>query len=196
LTERQSLAQQFRIWCANHTDRILAGFPAELKLIPGFDDYDTSEKLKAELSGAKEIDALAGFIIAWFFKFNLVLVNINEKNVLELNCFSNYQTPECPVICMMYTGNHFEPLCKFPPGKKVLTTPLTWQDESLCRLKTLSLACDANSIIQNTLVDPTLQKWFGHWTAPTCKEGAGFGGRRRKTRRNRRNHRKTNRHRS
>lgn len=182
LSKRQELAKSLREWCKDHSDVIVNNFPQEFRDLPGFDDFNTGAKLRSELQGMKELESLAGFIIAWYFRLNLVLVNApgptSTSRGYELNCFTNIQNEDCQCIVMLYTGNHFEPLVFYNDENNDTKGKFKWTNPDLCKIRDLSANCDSNEDFQDVLQDSTIRSWFGHWTRPNCEE-VNFGGRRR-----------------
>ena len=157
---RRPIVNVFRSWCANHIKEIYSAFPQKIKSMVEFEDI-TEKYLRTDLSNSKkEIEILEGLVIAWFFGINCIYFAtpgmysaLPDSTKYEAICESMIQSPDCKVICIAYTGNHYEPLIhavfdeptvrnKAPNKTNILTSRLvdtesttifSWDDQKLCK---------------------------------------------------------------
>lgn len=152
LLNRSLIAKRFREWCGIHASLLQKQQP---KILIGTPLFQTEAEFTADIKDEdEEIDIMTGFVIAWFFGFNLVQLR-RDKGRLRIVCESSYQSPDCKAIFMYHTGNHFEPLVELHlddslPFKSVFS----WKDDALCGLKTLNTLC-TSLLFDNTWKQPT-----------------------------------------
>lgn len=140
---RISVTREFRSWCADHGTEIFKSLPHKIKDAPEFSDL-TETLLQSDISTPnKELDLLEGLFIAWFFGVNCIYFatpgkypNKPMSPFYEPICESMIQSPNCKVICMVFSGNHFEPLIHASFSGELLDesskTFFSWKDPLLC----------------------------------------------------------------
>lgn len=165
---RSGIVREFRSWCVDHIDEIIAGKPPMLAESAGI-DFDDAEFRTVLSNPTMTISNVEGFVLAWFFGVNIIYF-IREEGQHKLQCDLSYQSPECPTVFMLITGprygNHFESvgLLGFSADSKLnegaSTFVFDWSDKRLCMMKTLSATCD--SITMDNL-----------WELPNCEPSVG-----------------------
>lgn len=145
IMNRKSIRNHFRKWCAENVKTIYESVPSVIRSSVEFSDID-QPLLEVDFKNPKkEIDTLEGFMIAWFFGVNCIVFatpgmhpDVSESNEYEPICETMFQSPNCKVICMAFSGNHYEPLVRATfSGTSLLekdtTTLFSWNDPQLCK---------------------------------------------------------------
>ena len=182
---RIPVTNAFRKWCADHISQIIKSIPQTIRDSGEYSDFFRDSVFKQDISNVnKEIDTLEGLFIAWFFGVNCIVFATPGKHPDLANsvkyepiCETMIQSPNCKVICMIFSGNHFEPLihAKFDTSMQLNETTsqtiFSWTDAILC------------TCIQTVLRSDCSTAGFGMMTTQPWKiTCAAAGGRRRRVR--------------
>lgn len=173
----------FRAWCADHAKQIVTSIPSSVReyLEP---ESSFTQHLKAN---GTEIDLLEGIMVAWFFGVNCIYFatpgsypNKPASKLYEPVCESMFQSPNCKVVCMIFSGNHFEPLidADFTDetlNESVSTTVFSWKNPKLCK-------CIASAMQSCAGFDAGLMS-LQPWKVTCAAAGGGKRRRRAKTHR-------------
>jgi hypothetical protein len=175
---RRPVVSTFRAWCHANVKSIINTFPKRIRDMGEYSDY-TEQFLQTDFKNPqKEIEVVEGLIVAWFFGVNCITFATPgmysakpDSANYEPICETMIQSPDCKVICMVYTGNHYEPLIhatfdeptlhsensitnattkktiKVPVetsrlNESEITTVFSWTDPTLCTCISLVLASD------------------------------------------------------
>ncbi len=143
---RNTVFHEFRLWCRTNKDILYKVSPNKI--------YNSEELAQEYLISKAEfmsdltntgsfINAMTGFVIAWYFGVNVVYIYTNSGN-LEISNQSAYQSETCKTIFIYFIRNHFEPIGAFnvdSTNKQDETRSkllFDWTDPRLCAMKVLS----------------------------------------------------------
>lgn len=151
LQKRDNVVKGFRKWCSREENlsKIIKGFPKKIYKIKS--EAPSEELLRTDISTLDGfIDARTGFAIAWFFGVNCIYIHQDEEENIVLECQTSYQSPDCKVVFIYHTGNHFEPIGLLSEddikvGKKYKVENIKflfqWNDPALCNVKYMNKLC-------------------------------------------------------
>jgi len=145
----------FRTWCADHADQIFSSIPSTI-----IEFLEPKDSFRNDMKAiGTEIDLLEGIMIAWFFGVNCIYFatpgqypNKRNSDKYEPVCESMFQSPNCKVVCMIWSGNHFEPLIHATFTGESLNessskTLFAWNDAKLCKgISAAIQSCGGNEV--------------------------------------------------
>jgi hypothetical protein len=175
LDQRLDYVHAFRDWCREHQYEIYYYFvdknPVYSLLI---NDRDFEEEMAKH---DEEIETMAGFVIAWYFGYNLVFLPRDKasRNEIAVFCASCNQTLDKKVILMHFTGNHFEPVGYIEANvagqldEAASMFAFDWSDGRLCGLKAFYEKQKASAVCQAAYGStiPADPSWM-EWQLPVC----------------------------
>lgn len=135
LDNRDIVASSFRNWCRVKQDKLIEQIPEFIKPFFNVDDF----KMNLDAMN-KEIDAMTGFMIAWYFGVNIVYI-VLDKNGFKIDK-NAYQSHDCKTIFILniIDSNHYEPLgilgltTDNKYNEETSTFLFEWTDQRLCKL--------------------------------------------------------------